>query len=423
MMMLVTSCTATPESADRSIKVGDRSFPTREVTSAVRRGGGGAAKPGSPVIAMWHAPYADLSQPGGGFPIVREAEHFVIWRPSSRENGAFNHFTALAYHDGRFLVMWGSHTMTEDAPGQRVLWASSPDAVHWQYRGELFPAPQAMLRERLAPGVSLRPDRWAIVEGRCFAVGYGRYNTLIHANDYPMAREVNRNHSLGEIFLFDDSLPDAAIPEYLRGDRKTVDKATGEAIRRWYLRTGRSSWWAQRGDCFFPERLPRVAVDGATLIEPFTYRAADGRQVLMMRFYRGHNNRLYVSLRDVEGQWVTPHPTDIPDSPTRSEAVQLPGGGVLLIGSQIAQLDSGEYHVRDPLTVAVSADGYTFSRVLTLRHGAAKSTRFDGILGRAKGGFAYTSSLVRDGWLYTTYSINKEDIAITRVPLRSLGIE
>ncbi len=50
-----------------------------------------------------------------------------------------------------------------------------------------------------------------------------------------------------------------------------------------------------------------------------------------------------------------------------------------------------------------------------------KSRRGRGIEGRALG-FAYSSSLIKDGWLYTLYSIGKEDIAITRVPLSSLGL-
>src|SRR5690606_34135233 len=132
-----------------------------------------------------------------------------------------------------------------------------------------------------------------------------------------------------------------------------------------------------------------------------------------------HNNRMYVSFRDSDGSWAVPYPTDIPDSPNRTEAVVLDDGRVLLIGSQIAELDSGEYLPRDPLTLAVSDDGYQFDRVFALRHGAPREYRFDGIGGRTLG-FAYNSSVVRDGWLYTLYSIGKEDIAVTRLPLSAL---
>jgi hypothetical protein len=130
-----------------------------------------------------------------------------------------------------------------------------------------------------------------------------------------------------------------------------------------------------------------------------------------------HNNRMYVSFSDSLDQWPALHPTDIPDSPSRAEAVTLADGTVLLIGNQIAHtFDTALYLDRDPLTVAVSADGLVFDRVFALRADAPRQFRFAGIGGRNLG-FGYSSSLVHDGWLYTLYSIGKEDMAITRVPI------
>jgi hypothetical protein len=55
------------------------------------------------------------------------------------------------------------------------------------------------------------------------------------------------------------------------------------------------------------------------------------------------------------------------------------------------------------------------------RTGAPRGWRFPGIDARNLG-FAYPSSLVRDDTLFVLYSIGKEDIGITEVPLRSLGL-
>ncbi len=377
---------------------------------------------GTPVIPMWTAPYADPSKPAGGFPVLEEAEHYEVWRPETRGDGPFNHHAALVHHAGRFLAMWSNHPLGEDASGQRVLWATSPGGTAWNYEHELFPTPYEV-RDRGARGVSLRPDRWVVVDDRCYAVAYVRWRGDSGVGNYPIAREVKPDGRLGEMFLLEPEDRDEALPRYLRGAGYRFDLEKAAAIRKVYLDRGEVSWWAHLSD-HFPEPVPRRGIDKANLIEPFTYRAADGEQVLLLRFHpaRGmrHNNRMYVSFRDEDGEWATQYPTDIPDSPNRTEAVVLDDGTVLLIGSQIApELDAGDYLFRDPLTISVSSDGYRFDRVYSLRHGAPEGYRFDGIGGRT-GGFAYNSSVVVDGWLYTLYSVGKEDIELTRVPLAAI---
>jgi len=93
-----------------------------------------------------------------------------------------------------------------------------------------------------------------------------------------------------------------------------------------------------------------------------------------------------------------------------------------LIGNQtVNQFDQALYLDRDPMTISISKDGYTFDKVYTLRTDSPTGFRFSGVSGRNPG-YAYSSSIVVDGWLYTLYSIGKEDIAITRVPLKALGL-
>lgn len=129
-----------------------------------------------------------------------------------------------------------------------------------------------------------------------------------------------------------------------------------------------------------------------------------------------------MSFNNGAGKWGIPYPTDIPDSPSRAQAITLDGGTVLLIGNQnVPEYDQALYLDRDPMTISVSKDGYTFDRVYALRTDSPTKYRFTGVRGRNPG-YGYSSSIVHEGWLYTLYSIGKEEMGVTRLPLSALDL-
>jgi len=378
---------------------------------------------GFPVIPMWAAPMPREDMVAAGFPRAEQAEHFMVWE-ATREEGAFNHHAALIHFDGHFFAMWSNHPQGEDAPGQRVLYATSVDAETWTAPRELFPPPDPV-KVRGTPGRSLRPDRWAVVDGKLYAIAYHRGDRI---PSHPIVRSVTVAGELGSPFVLRD-LPEAwHLPQFMRANPESIHAPPlAAAVLQWYKDTDTVSWWAQGG-----EGAPRAGIDNSNLIEPFTYRNPDGRLTLMMRSHstavsrqRGmaaRNNRIYVSYLKDDGEWDTPYPTDIPDSPSRTEALALPDGSILLIGSQIApRFDTPRMYLpRHTLTASFSRDGYRFTQVIALRHSAPTAYRFEGIEGRTLG-YGYPSSILHNGTLYSLYSIGKEDIAITRVPMRGSG--
>lgn len=389
------------------IQVGTRTIETKSFTSE-----------GTPVVPMWQNRMgtADLRN-GAGFPILNDAEHTDVWLPSTREDGAYNHYACLIHHKGKFYAMWGNHESGEDAPGQRVLYATSETWGEWTDAKELFPAPGPVL-PRGQSGIHLKPDRWVVVDDKLYAVTY------VHGpRIYPIARAVHEDGTFGDSFLL-RSLPyHATIPVFMEDlDNPRSAPEISEKIIGWYADNAQVSWWAKSG-----EGIPGRGIDDANLIESFTYRAADGGQVLMSRYWGTlsnpvHNNRIYVSFNNSTGAWGTPYPSDIPDSPTRGEAISLDNGTVLLIGSQtVPYYDQGLYLDRDPITVSVSKDGYVFDKVFALRTNSPRGFRFSGVGGRNPG-YAYSSSIVHEGFLYTLYSIGKEDMGISRVPLSAMGL-
>ncbi len=390
-----------------NIQVGTRLISTAKFT-----------KNNTPVVPMWKAdiPNAELRS-GAGFTVLNQAEHTLVWQPADATEGAYNHYACLIEYKGQLFAMWGNHSRGEDAPGQRVLFSRSDKWGSWTEAKELFPAP-GPVKSRSEKGIHLKPDRWAIVDDTLFAITY------VHgAGIYPIARSVDDNGNMGQPFLVSRQPANGEFPVFMNDlpGRFTIP-AVAHKIMSWYATTNQVSWWASAD-----LGVPHKAVDGARLIESFTYKTKDSGYVMFLRNWGTnsnptHNNRLYVCFSNELKNWGTAYPTDIPDSPSRAQAITLKDGTVLLIGNQnVTELDKPVYIDRDPMTISVSHDGHTFSKVFAFRTASPSGFRIPGIGGRNPG-YAYSSSIIFNNELYTLYSVGKEDMAISRVALSALGL-
>lgn len=383
--------------ASSTFQVGSKTFSIEKRTSK-----------GTPVVSMWKV---QAAKDGPPYPLLKKAEHQLVWSPSKVEEGGYNHYACLIKYKGKFFAMWANHPFGEDGPGQRVLYSVSEKWGKWSQPRELF-APPGPIKPRKEKGIHLKPDRWIVVDGALYAVVY------VHgAGRYPIARRLEADGKTGEPFVLEKLSAKAELPVYMKD---ATSPAVASKLVDWYRQHDKISWWAGE-----EQGVQRKAVDGSTLIETFMYRAKDDTLVLMARNWGTpsnpvHNNRVYVSFSKTYGDWSAPYPTDIPDSPTRGDALRLDDGTILLIGTHYApKLDDALYLDRDPLTVSVSRDGFTFDKTFTLRAGAPKTWHIPHV-GGINPGFAYTSSVIDDGFLYTLYSVGKEDMAISRVPLNEI---
>jgi len=391
-------------------------------------GQGKKTKSGTPVRSMWGCPMPQPDKEGAGFPILANAKHAMIYR-ATRETGAYSHHSQLIRHDGTFYAAWSNHPHGEDGPGQRVLYATSPNAADWSEFRELFPPP-GEVKPSEETGVALTAGRWVELDGRLYAtaqchenVGFRNVDdtSVRSARDkrHPyrqrerrsrLGREVRADGSLGPIFALGKNLPkEFAFDVTLHDDASIADVAARvrKAIRS------------------RPRGLPR-AVEGHPLCEPTAYRARDGKWVMLLRDDT-YSHRMFVSVFDEDaGEWPPAQPTDIPDSPSKSDTLVLDDGTVLLIGNQMApafdNASEVKHYGRDPLMVSVSRDGYSFDRAFALRCGQQKFRipRRE-VLGRG-GGAQYPDAIVHDGTLYVLYSVGKEDVAVSWVPLTDLGL-
>lgn len=147
------------------------------------------------------------------------------------------------------------------------------------------------------------------------------------------------------------------------------------------------------------------------------------------------NGELLVSGPGAASQcnWTTPVETNIPDSRSKTCAGTLPsnrtdsGGPTVfngtryLLGNQLSKIWD-----RDPLTISLSHDGVDFNCVLAVRARCLDGAHCPGpghqfFPGFGKGpGYQYPSAAVVGEHLMIVYSVAKEEIALSRVPLSEL---
>ncbi|MFW5803433.1 MAG: exo-alpha-sialidase [Verrucomicrobiota bacterium] len=388
----------------------------------------------SKIRHMWNAGTPNPNKKGAGFPILENATHTPIFQPD-REAGAYNHHSRLTIRNGIFHAMWSNHTHGEDGPGQRVLYATSETGADWSEPVPLFPAPQEMI-ESEKKGIVLTAFKWVSLGDRLFAVvgcheniGFSNFDQTefspVRDKQHPsrarkgyslLACEVRDDGRQGPIFAVWEDRNEAIEYEVLPYNNPEIaDQA--KQLRDILTSPMGMPAWDFRGNLEFPK-----AYDGHRLCEPTVYRAKDGTVMMLLRDTH-YSHRMYLSTLQDDGAWSPGVPTDIPDSPSLTDSLALDDGTVLLIGNQMApKFDNPDkdHYNRDPLVVSVSPDGKIFERAYALRCGGHEYRVSQSHVKGRGGGAQYPSAAIGNGTLYVQYSMGKEDIWISSVPLADI---
>jgi hypothetical protein len=148
------------------------------------------------------------------------------------------------------------------------------------------------------------------------------------------------------------------------------------------------------------------------LCEPTAYRSPDGKEICLFRDHRG-SLRLFATVREPGQAWPKAVITEIPDSMTHRCVGHLADGRVFMIGNHIPKR-----WARDPLTLTVSPDGYRWDSVWTVRCDCPPVRE----PGWHKGhGFQYPDAVTVKEHLLVAYSLNKEDIGVSMIPLNAIA--
>ncbi len=397
-------------------------------------------KPGSPAepVRYTGSEDVDITQPDGGLRAAVGVQNYQVLRTFRDDPAAsdglgwtYHHEPMLVYWKGRFYLTCKTDPVDEDADkGCILLFTSDDEGRTWASPIVLFPPRQVAPGDWTFNGTRL--GFWLAPSGRLYALadyiplsGYSSGNYCNWRAYGVTVREIGEDGAFGPIHFVADNLslyPREALPfPYYTASADAAFKADCEALRADKIAT--LSWWeAIRPENFaFPQSLVDFIAksgDRSFAKAPCVYRRADGARVALWK-------NSYAALSYDEGA-------------TWSEPVQLKTMGMgydKIWGQRTADgrfacswtpRVSTASGYRLPLLAAAGDDGILYSGEMLSINGETYRRHE----GRYKdfGPSNYQRGLVEghsetppgtDLWL--TYSMSKEDLWVSRIPLPLRG--
>ena len=334
-----------------------------------------------------------------GLPVVR-SQHQMIFH-ASEDTYKYSHHPNFATFKDRLYLMWSSGKEGENQNGQRIVCRSTADGTNWTPLATIAEDPDGPGKlHGVAAGFLVRG-------GKLYAFYSGAFEEQpLHPESTLFARYTTDGVRWSEQIRIAQGFFNQP-PRELPGGRVVIG-GHSHAPQPRILYTDSSdplTGWKTAS-------IPDITEFAVRFVEPTSYRRPDGALAMLFRA-EADSKWLWASLsRDNGATWTKAERTEIPDAVSKMAAGTLPDGTTYLINN------TSQKFGRIPLSILLSRDGITFDRGFAIRT-EQTSARF---LGRAKGGgYQYPGALVWKGELWVAYSINKEDVAISRIPLDALA--
>lgn len=334
-----------------------------------------------------------------GLPVVH-GEHQTVFQ-AAENTYKYSHHPNFAVFRDRLYLMWSSGKEGENQNGQRIVYRSTPDGVTW--------SPLATLAEDPDGGGPLHgvAAGFLVHGGKLYAFYSGAYEEKpLHPESAGFMRcsadGVNWSEQVRVAHGFFNQ-----PPHLLSGGRILLPGHSHEPQPRiLYNDSGDPhQGWKEAA-------IPPITEFPVQFVEPTCFRRPDGALVMLFRANR-ESLWLWASVsRDNGANWSKAERTEIPDAVSKMASGILPDGTIYLVNNPSQKFG------RIPLSILISRNGITFDRGYAIRT-EETNARFEG---RAKGhGYQYPGAIVWRRALWVAYSINKEDVGVTRIPLDALA--
>jgi hypothetical protein len=279
-----------------------------------------------------------------------------------KKSGGVNQHNYLAHHDGQFWAMWSDGPGIEDRVGQRVKFATSPDALKWSEPKFMTPIPPNS--EPDSPHYGSRTDKGMRWISRGFWKRDGELLALASLDE--AADFFGPSLELHAFRLQSDgSWSDAGL----------VFKNTINNFPPMKLRTG--DWMMSRRQHDYKTSGVHFLVGGVKSLsdwqsfpvlgsaselkaeEPDWWILPDNTLAAVFRDNR-RSGFLYRAFSTDDGRtWSKPVKTNFPDATSKISGLRLRDGRYVLVSNPNPKK-------RDPLTLSISNDGLVFTKMLYL---------------------------------------------------------
>lgn len=342
-----------------------------------------------------------------------QIERAMIFVPDSQ--WMYSHHASITRFNNKFVAIWSNSMKDEDAPGQRVVFATSTDFFHWS-------APKALALPSVYSGDTpnvLTAAGFHQYKGRLVAY-FGEYspkrtNTHLWAktstdgehwsNAVDMKVPVNPNHG-----------PQATASGRLIISGNFTFPYTNDP-------TGLSGW---KMSSFYPDSLytqdnpttfyaPAEKLGLPPLCEGSFFETKNGLLHMLMRVTgKGWKGKLWQTVSGDNGaHWSFPQEMNFSDNDSKFHFGQLPDKRFYYVGIP----DTLYHYARTPLVLSLSEDGSLFNQHYVIAD-EPYTLKKEGLW---KGGqYGYPHTIVYDGYLYIIISRQKEAVEVVRFKLSQI---
>lgn len=337
----------------------------------------------------------------------------MIFTPDSK--WMYSHHASVTHFKKKFIAIWSNSMKNEDAAGQRVVFSTSTDFIHWSVP-KVLALPSVYNKDTLNV---LTAAGFHQYKGELVAY-FGEYspkrtNTHLWAKTstdgehwsaaMDMHVPVNPNHG---------PQPTASGRLIISGNFTFpyTDDPTG--LTGWKM----SSFYA---DSLFKQDNPATFYSPAEksglppLCEGSFFQTADNKLHMLMRVTgKGWKGKLWQTVSSDNGtRWSFPQEMNFSDNDSKFHFGKLPDKRFYYVGIP----DTLHHYARTPLVLSLSKDGHSFNEHYIIAE-EPYTLKKEGLW---KGGqYGYPHTIIYDGFMYVIISRQKEAVEVIRFKLNQV---
>ena len=351
-------------------------------------------------------------QTKAGIPHLK-IERSMIYTPG--KSWLYNHHSSIIHFKDKFIAIWSEGIKDEDAPGQRVVYASSADFFHWSAPKPL--ASPAKVNDTLTVLTAAGLYQY---KGTLVAY-YGEYRHNRQHTHLWAKTSTDGEHWSGPIDMQIPLIPNHG-PEAIKSGRLIISgnflfpyTDDPQGISGWKLSSPYpDSLYKQDNPVAF--YAPAAKLGLPPLCEGSFFQTDDNVLHMLLRVTgKGWKGRLWVTESKDSGEsWSRPIETLFSDNDSKFHFGRLPDKRFYYVGIP----DTLHHYDRNPLVLSLSTDGKKF----TENHIIADELYKLKEKGLWKGGqYGYPHTIIYKGSMYVIISRQKESIEVLRFNLGQLS--